>query len=343
MQTDYKKALIFLDGVNAKNSNSEIMESLVYCFNALHIPFQFVKENREGFVKFQELLNQEDTLYVLNDSACFHICDKPNILLTRSPLWVQSTVQKNTIGVFTNETLVGSESEFIACIARNTPVMQPADLYAPHNYILTSEYESTNLDTIARNGIAATSWRILAAQDIHSEVLFQKPEKDEIPFVNKILEEGLESLERDDDIIIFINRDICLVPQATTIIRNYMENHHLDAISARRVDVDEYRVHSYEEIKSKPQFVGIDLFAFKRNATVLEKILPIDLYIGKYFWDTYWNVCINHELPYNIAYHIKHESDWMNNVNSPENTHNREHTHLNLDGVTFSYSNSKRY
>jgi hypothetical protein len=244
--------------------------------------------------------------------------------------------------VFTKEMLIGHPAEFIACIARNTPVVQPSDLMAPHNYILVNDYESNDLDAVARNGLAAISWRIMSAKDIHTKVLFQKSEEPGLPKVNEILREGLEAMEHPDDIIMFTNRDICMVPEATSIIRNYMENYGIDAVSARRVDVEEYRMHTFSEIQEKPQFVGIDLFAFKKDSPILKNILSVDLYIGKYFWDTYWNVMINHEIPYNILYHINHDSEWKEDLENEYNVHNKKTVHENLSHIAFNYNNSKR-
>jgi len=133
-----------------------------------------------------------------------------------------------------------------------------------------------------------------------------------------------------------------LVPEATTIIRNYMENHNIDAISSRRVDVSEYKLFSFFEIKDQRPFVGIDLFAFKKTSKLLEKILPVDLFIGHYYWDTYWNCIINHELPYNICYHIEHASEWSENIDKHENKHNMEMAHRHLQGIEFEYQDSKR-
>ena len=342
MQTNYKKAVIFLDGVNCKIKTPEVFETISYSLNCLKIPYEFYREHKNGFKLLKEDMNQDGVLYILNDSVAYHLCEKPNILMTRSPIWVQSTVKPNTIGVFTKEMLVGHSAEFIACIARNTPVTQPSDLMAPHNYILVNDYESDDLDAVARNGLAAISWRIMSAKDIHAKVIFQKSEEPGLPKVNEILREGLEVMEHPDDIIMFTNRDICMVPEATSIIRNYMENYGIDAVSARRVDVDEYRMHTFDELREKPPFAGIDLFAFKKDAPILKDILKVDLYIGKYFWDTYWNVMINHELPYNILYHINHDSEWKEDLNNQYNVHNNKTVHENLAYIPFNYNNSKR-
>jgi len=342
MQTSYKKAIIFLNGVNCKINTPEVLDTIKYSLNCLKIPYEIYKEHRNGFRVLKDDMNQDGVLYILNDSAAYHLCKKPNILMTRCPVWVQSTAKPNTIGVFTRELLLGHGAEFIACIARNTPVAQPYDLRAPQNYILVNDYESDDLDAIARNGLAAISWRILAAKDIHAKVLLQKSDDPGLPKVNNILEEGIRMMDHPDDILIFINRDICLIPEATTIIRNYMENYGIDAVSARRVDVEEYKMHSFDELQKKQPFAGIDLFAFKTNSPILKNIVPVDLYIGKYFWDTYWNVMINHELPYNIIYHILHDSEWKEDLSNEYNVHNNQTVHRHLASVAFNYNNSRR-
>ncbi len=342
MHNTYNKAIIFLNGVNCKNNTIDVLEAITNSLKKLQLPYEIYQENQNGFKSLQKDMNQPNTLYILNDSVAYHLCEKPNILITRSPVWVQSTVKPCTIGVFIKEMLIGHEDELIACIARNKQVAQPHDIYAPKNYILVNEYNNEDLDVIARNGLAAISWRILSAKDIHAKVLFHFADDFDIPKVNDILREGIEVMNHPDDIIIFINRDICMVPEATTIIRNYMENYNIDAVSARRVDIPDYRMYSFDALQKMPVYAGIDLFAFKKSSKTLQDILNVDLFIGHYFWDTYWNVKINHELPYNIIYHLRHDSDWQKDMLNPYNEHNKKTVHQHLSDTVFNYENSKK-
>jgi hypothetical protein len=113
---NYKKAIVALDGTSSKINNKEILNNIRYSLNALQIPFEVYKSHSDGFKKLQKDMNQDDTLYILNDSLQFHLCEKPNIIISRSTPWVQATPKSCTIGVFTQEMISHEVSQLIACI-----------------------------------------------------------------------------------------------------------------------------------------------------------------------------------------------------------------------------------
>jgi hypothetical protein len=311
MHLPYKKAIIFLDGVSSKVKTEEVMQTICQALRALNIPYSFYNAPKMGFVKLKQDMNEPDTLYILNDSASYHLCDQPNVFVTRTPFWVQSNPKPNTIGIFTQERLENGPAELIACIAKNTPVRQPFDHTATHTYIITNDYPTDDLGVMARHGVAAISWDLLTAWDIHVKVLFHQSKDKELPMVNRILAEGLEMLENPDDIIIFINRDICLTKESTTIIRNYMDTNHINAVYSRRRDVQGLNILQQNDLEKYPKAPGADLFAFRKNAACLKKILPVDLYIGRVLWDSFWMHEIVNELPCPVSYHPIHESTWQ--------------------------------
>ena len=311
MHLAYKKAVIFLDGVSSQVKTEEVMQSICQALRALKIPYSFYNPLKLGFKKLKKDMNEPDTLYILNDSASYHLCDQPNVFITRTPFWVQSNPKPNTIGVFTQERLENGPSELIACIANNSPVRQPLDHTATHTYIITDDYPTDDLGVMARHGIAAISWHLLTAWDIHCKMLFHKSENDELPMVNKILAEGLEMLTHPDDIIIFINRDICLTKEATTVIRNYMDTHQVDAVYSRRREVHGLNILTQRDLEKHPKAPGADLFAFRKDAACLKKILEVDVYIGRVLWDSFWMNEILHELPCPVSYHPIHGSTWQ--------------------------------
>jgi len=311
MHLPYKKAIIYLDGVSSQVKTEEVIQSICNALRSLSIPYTIYNPVKQGFKKLQNDMNKPDTLYILNDSASYHLCEQPNILITRTPFWVQSNPKPNTIGVFTKERLENGPAELIACIAKNKPVRQPHDINATHTYIITDDYQSDDLSVIARHGLASISWHILAAWDIHANVLFHQDTETKLPFVNRILAEGLKSLSHPDDIIIFINRDICLTIESTTIIRNYMDTHHIDAVYSRRKDLNELSIIQNKDLKKYPDAPGADLFAFRKNAICLDKILSVDLHIGRVLWDSFWMDEIKHELPCPVSYHPMHGHTWQ--------------------------------
>jgi hypothetical protein len=305
---NYKKAIVALDGTSSKISNKEVLTNIRYALNALHIPFEIYKSHSDGFKKLREDMNQEDTLYIVNDSLQFHLCEKPNIIISRSTPWVQATPKSNTIGVFTQEMIAHEASQVIACIGRNKPVRQHYDLNAATTYILVNEYQTTDTTAMGRYGAAAFSWSNLMLNDVHAKLLLQTA--DGWPKVNEMLQEGVECLSHPDDLLIIMNRDICLIPEATAIIRNYMDTHNIDACYAKRVDCLFNGLLKFNDIKNYPEYEGIDLFVFRPNAECISQLIDVPLKLGRVAWDNFWADKMKNKLPYNVCYHFPHGSEW---------------------------------
>jgi hypothetical protein len=306
---NFKKAIIALDGISSKIEDKNILINIRYALNALHIPFEIFKSHTDGFKKLQEDMNQEDTLYILNDSLQYHLCEKPNILIGRSPSWVQAVPKANTIGTFCQQMLSVDASQLISCIARNEPVRQHFDHNAPKNFILVNEYMTAETGAMGRNGFAAFSWSKLLEDDIHGELLLHTSK--EWPLVNQMLREGVSCFSHPDDILIIINRDICLVPEATAIIRSYMDLHNIDSCFAKRIDIITTRLLTFHDIKDVPEYEGIDLFAFRPSASCIDELSRVDLMLGRATWDNFWADKAKNKLPYNVCYHLPHESEWL--------------------------------
>lgn len=102
-----------------------------------------------------------------------------------------------------------------------------------------------------------------------------------------------------------------------------MDSLNLDCCYARRVDVSGIpHVLSYRDIQKYPAAPGLDLFAFRKNASCLESILDTDLYLGRIGWDGFWADKMKHELPFKVCYHQEHHSDWTTEKGKKENLHN---------------------
>lgn len=317
---NYKKAIIALDGNSSRITNKNILINIRYALTSLGIPLEVYKPHTQGFKKFQEDMNQEDTLYILNDSLQFHLCDKPHILICRSAPWVQATPKPTTIGIFTQEMIGHDSSQMIACIAKNAPVRQHYDLNRATTYILVNEYQVAETHTLGRHGLAAYSWSKLCTMDIHASVLLQQA--DGWPKVNEMLSDGIQCFSHPDDLLIIMNRDICLVPEATGIIRAHMDTHNLEACYAKRVDIYTDGLLLFDNIRSAPEYEGIDLFVFRPNASSIPFLLKAPLLLGRSAWDNYWADKIKNKLPYNICYHIPHNSEWMSKSGDDGNKEN---------------------
>jgi hypothetical protein len=308
MQT-FKKAIVCLGGVSAKiEKRTEIIKAFRYALSTLHIPMEIYEEHQNGFRQLYNDMNQDDVLYIINDSAPYHLCEKPNILITRWPLWVQAMPKETTIGSFIQDVIPSSIPEIISCIARNKPMRQPFDGMAPKIYLLVSDYTAKDSSAIGRNGFASFTWSKLIENDIHSEMVFHTSE--EWPMINKVVKEGTELFSHPDDILIFMNRDICLIPEATTIIRNHMDTHNISECYSQRIDINTIQVLMYSDLVGKNHYCGIDLFAFRAESKVLPKLLDVDFELGRPLFDGFWAYRIKNKLPYNVCYHLPHASEW---------------------------------
>lgn len=305
---NFKKAIIALDGNSSKITDKNILINTRYALSSLGILFETYKPHTQGFKKLREDMNQEDTLYILNDSLQYHLCEKPHILVCRSAPWVQATPKPTTIGIFTQEMIGHDSSQMIACIAKNASVRQHYDLNRATTYILVNEYQTTETHTMGRHGLAAYSWSKLSTFDVHASVLLHQ--SDEWPKVNEMLSEGVQCFSHPDDLLIVMNRDICLVPEATGIIRAHMDTHNLEACYAKRVDCLTESLLSFSDIKSMPEYEGIDLFVFRPQAKCIPLLIQTPLLLGRVAWDNFWADAIKHKLPYNVCYHLPHESEW---------------------------------
>ncbi len=322
MHHHFNKAVINLDGHSNKVAGDEnILLNICRCLKMLGIPFNIYDPNIRGFKILKDAMNEPDTLYILNDSLQYHLCDMPCILITRSPSWVQGAPKPNTIGIITKEMISSDYSYMMALIYRNQTVRQFSDYFAARTYLVVNDYISENMDVMHRHSMAMITWNHLSKQDIHFSTSFHQ--SNGLPFVNDILREGLELLSHPDDILLISNRDICLVNESTSIIRAYMDSLNLDCCYARRVNVSGIpHVLSYSDIQKYPAAPGLDLFAFRKNASCLQSILDADLYLGRIGWDGFWADKMKHELPFKVCYHQEHHSDWTTQKGKKENLHN---------------------
>ena len=319
---NYKKAIIALDGNSSKITDKNILINTRYALTSLGIHLEVYKPHTHGFKKLWEDMNQEDTLYILNDSLQFHLCDKPHILICRSAPWVQATPRTTTIGIFTQEMIGHDSSQMIACIAKNSPVRQHYDLNRATTYILVNDYQVNETHTLGRYGLAAYSWSKLCTMDIHASLLLHSCEG--WPKLNEMLEEGIQCFSHPDDLLIIMNRDICLVPEATGIIRAHMDTHNLEACYAKRVDVLSEGLLSFHNIASIKEHEGIDLFVFRPNASCVKRLLDIPLMLGRAAWDNIWADEVKNKLPYNVCYHLPHDGEWQNVAGEEGNRFNLE-------------------
>jgi hypothetical protein len=101
-----------------------------------------------------------------------------------------------------------------------------------------------------------------------------------------------------------------------------MDTHNLEACYAKRVDIMTDGLLNFNSIKDMKAYEGIDLFVFRPNAACISDIINVPLKLGRAAWDNFWADVVKHKLPYNICYHIPHESEWVTISGVEGNTQN---------------------
>ena len=322
MQNPFNKVVINIDGHSSKvRQQDDVLINIVASLRMLGIPYEIYKPHKNGFKVLKDDMNQLDTLYILNDSLQYHLCDMPCILLSRSIPWVQAAPKENTIGIITQEMILADRSFLMALIHRNKPMRQFADDFVAKTYLVANDYFNPNMDVMHRHSMAMISWNHLSKKDIHFSVSFHT--SDGLPMVNEILKDGLELLSHPDDLLIITNRDICLTDESTAIIRAYMDSLSLDSCYAKRVEVGYIpQPLAHKSIQNLPTAPGVDLFVFRKEAKCIAELIKTPLYLGRIGWDSFWADRVEYELPYKICYHQIHSSDWTTKKGEKENIHN---------------------
>jgi len=295
--------------------------NIAHALRLLGWEYEFIEPHENGWTVLEQEVNEPDTFYILNDSAPYHLCNAPCVLLSRATPWQQSDPKPNCIGRLTHEMIASDSSVLLAILSRNAPMRQYHDHKAANTYLMFSEYVPSNLDALGRHGFAANTWNKLSKKDIHLKVLPYESEGK--PFVNDMLRDGLGALQHPDDILVILNRDICLVPEFSGILRAYMDSLHLDACFARRVDIGAVTPLYFKDLLNRKPYEGIDLFAFRPSFAGAERLAKSDLLMGAEGWDPAWASVIKHPLPFNVCYHFPHVGEWQTGHGNQNNAYNR--------------------
>lgn len=337
---NYNRVIIHLDGTSsALVEYDQILDNIIHALRLLQLPFEIYESHNEGFKKLKDDMNQDNVLYILNDSLQYHLCEKPCIIISRSTPWVMSSAKPNCIGRLTQEMIQINITCLMAIIYRNKQMRQEFDGKSAFTHLICNTYESDKLETIGRFGIAAYSWHITSLSDIHLKINFiTDDDAKDLPRVNEILKQGLELCEHPDDIVVMVNRDICLVKEATGIIRAFMDSQDIDACYAHRVDIKYTGLLQFKDLIGRQGYSGIDLFAFRANAKCLKEILSTDLLLARVGWDSFWASKIEYRVPFNICYHFPHNNEWTTDKGNDGNIFNLTSI-ANAGGLEVDYFN----
>jgi len=320
---NFKKAVVYLDGVSSLIKDLISVRKNIYdCLTALGIPYEIYENQEQGFIQLRNDFNRPDTLYIVCDSLVYHLCDSsPVIIISRSISWAQSSPKPNCIGRLTQEQISQDWQELAGMIYRKKPIRQFHDHKSARNLIIYNEYHPKTTEEFYRNSMASASWARLASVEYHTELFAY--EENGLPFVHSLLSEGVALSTHPDDLIIILNRDICLTVEAIGIIRAFMDSRNIDHCYSHRVNIPYSKQLDFKDIKNMPHDWGVDLFIFRPESPTIQILTKSDLYIGRTDWDNYWASVVKNRLPYNICYHFPHEGEWKLDLDE-KNIHNQQ-------------------
>lgn len=337
---NFNKAVIYLDGISSSIKDLLLVRKNIYdCLNALKIPYIDYENQEDGFEILYKDFNHTDTLYIVCDSLVYHFCESsPVIVISRSISWAQSNPKPNCIGRLTQEQISQDWQELAAIIFRNKPMRQFFDHKSAANILVYNEYHPKTSDEFFRNSMASASWARLASVEYHTQLLAYTEEG--IPFIHKLLTAGVNHSSHPDDLIIVLNRDICLTIESIGIIRSFMDSRDIDHCFSHRVNIEYKTLLDYKDIKNMPHDWGIDLFVFRPSSPAIPELEKVDLYIGRTDWDNYWASIVKHRIPYNISYHFPHLGEWKldldeKNIHNQRTIWNAGHEYNKYDAVGF--------
>lgn len=190
-----------------------------------------------------------------------------------------------------------------------------------------------------RNQNAQLTWHWGSAADKNWNVVWYSPDPvftskeigdtRQVPYINDLL--GYAFQKPDEDIIVWSNLDISLVPEAARVIRRKLETG--PCCFARRVDVDNARkVLFRSDLHHMTTHGGTDLFAFRAGWWKANHQLMPRMFIACEAFDFVLRRIMLAQRPLaeitpTICYHEKHDAFWAKDENVKENpaqAHNRK-------------------
>lgn len=148
-----------------------------------------------------------------------------------------------------------------------------------------------------------------------------------VPYINDLFDFAA-ALAGENGIACWSNLDVCLVPEAPTIIRNKLSAN--PCCYSCRIDVDDAHTPRHQrDLEGRQVFSGADLFAFRPDWWRSRRSQIPDLFISCEAFDHVLKHMMSRDSPEAeirppILYHQRHQSFWMHNrLTNPAQKHNR--------------------
>jgi hypothetical protein len=283
-----------------------------------------------GFDKIVDFIQQNPGFWVVNDTFLLHIFPDgfpwPHIQISRDVEWASATPQKRCCGIFTITMLESPQGTLD--LAHSLTETGICPILNPKTYHLVNNYSPKDVDTVGRFGLAAASWSRISVADINYSFSFF--EQEDLPYVWDILQ-ACDDNAPDGSLCIFTNRDICLVPESTAIIRAWLANRKIFTGFNSRVDMKTFSLPTHKDLYNAKQYAGIDTFFWVQGHLPKPQIPHRQFLLGRETWDVAFKLLFKHKLPYNISFHLAHDSDWQHSDSAQSGNKHNQHLASLLD------------
>lgn len=209
----------------------------------------------------------------------------------------------------------------------------------PYIIHVTSKYYTNDKETIRRNDFAESTWKTIYEKDkVIPAYLYQKDKN--LPLIKDFFDHGYNLCEKDNDIILYTNSDICLTDDTYEKIVESCKKWNCTFSFRKDLFYKLKSIISKEEVENALYSGGIktphgaDLFAVTKKWWRENKyLIPDNQYIGRPTWDWIFRIAMGISIkgsetllePFeeqgsicetpNINYHERHESYWEQKEN----------------------------
>lgn len=274
------------------------------------------------------------------DSLPLHVAyatHTPVYALLRDSWYASSEPRRNWIG----STRYHAGLEEFDAIARSAARMSPANKvrnemrFCRQILHVVNDHEDLPERDRPRYDRAAATWGRCAGNDLEhywhtvrhrtsSNNATQIGDRRKLPLVRDVFDFAVAH-SNENDIVVFTNTDICLVPETGVVVRDAMVNH--SCCWSARCDVNSPAPSSLSASEIEPIHSGADLFAFTPQWWRLYRDELPPMFLGAEGWDWVMKRKMretNGRAIRCVCYHEHHRQAWVEELDSPSNRHNRK-------------------
>jgi hypothetical protein len=315
--------LLCLEGYSSPFPQKEEFRQWVY--RTLGSRYRISDIGNLHLAKSHHLLGLLDSasLLLTIDTLPLHLSyatNTPTIAMSADNPQYQSERRRHWIGRFTYGSVMDKLEE-VRCLALKIPVVGNGKIHHTVDWFLPGGHDRIRVEA------ARKTWEQLGEEwviHLHDSDKASRTSQSQLgdtrnmPFIKDLFEHGIKGLA-DDDIIVFTNADICILPNAPDQIRTKLALG--DCCYSRRIDVKDC---TKKPVGPMQTHVGADLFACKVSWWRAHRHELPDLIYSCEGWDfVARRIWKKHnqdaEIIPPVIYHEIHHSYWMRQANIHQN------------------------